>query len=73
LYKKHYNDKADKTSIPTALSQLTADSTHRTVTDTEKSTWNNKQDTFSTKHIYLALKSGFMFIAIGSGIYNTFF
>ena len=32
----------DDTVIPTALSQLSADSTHRTVTDTEKSTWNGK-------------------------------
>ena len=30
--------------IPTTLSQLTGDSTHRTVTDSEKTTWNNKQD-----------------------------
>lgn len=29
-------------SVPTALSQLTGDSTHRLVTDTEKSTWNGK-------------------------------
>ena len=29
-------------TIPTALSQLSGDSTHRTVTDTEKTTWNNK-------------------------------
>ena len=30
--------------IPTALSQLTEDSTHRTVTDTEKQVWNSKSD-----------------------------
>lgn len=30
--------------IPDSLSDLTADSTHRLVTDTEKSTWNGKQD-----------------------------
>ena len=29
-------------AVPTALSQLSADSTHRLVTDTEKSTWNGK-------------------------------
>lgn len=33
-----------KPSIPTALSDLTEDSTHRLVTDTEKSTWNGKSD-----------------------------
>lgn len=32
------------TVIPTALSDLTSDITHRTVTDTEKSTWNSKSD-----------------------------
>lgn len=31
-------------TIPTALSQLTDDSTHRTVTDAEKTTWNGKAD-----------------------------
>ena len=35
-------DYALKSNIPTSLSQLTADSTHRLVTDTEKSTWNSK-------------------------------
>lgn len=34
----------NKPSIPTALSDLTDDSTHRLVTDTEKSTWNGKSD-----------------------------
>ena len=32
----------DTTTVPSALSQLTDDSTHRTVTDSEKSTWNDK-------------------------------
>lgn len=32
-------------TVPTALSQLTDDSTHRLVTDTEKSTWNAKPST----------------------------
>lgn len=31
-------------TVPTALSQLSDDSTHRLVTDTEKSTWNGKQN-----------------------------
>lgn len=38
------NIKADKTEIPTTLSELGEDSTHRLVTDSEKSTWNNKLD-----------------------------
>lgn len=33
----------DSTVIPDELSDLTDDSTHRLVTDTEKSTWNGKQ------------------------------
>lgn len=34
----------DTTEIPSTLADLTDDSTHRTVTDTEKSTWNAKSD-----------------------------
>lgn len=33
-----------RSSIPTKLSQMTEDATHRTVTDTEKQTWNNKSN-----------------------------
>ena len=40
-------DKADTEDIPTALSQLSQDSTHRVVTDSEKSTWNGKQNAIS--------------------------
>lgn len=43
--------KADKTELPTKLSQLAEDSTHRTVTDTEKSTWNNKQDRMTKESV----------------------
>ena len=34
----------NKPSIPTAVSDLSDDSTHRVVTDTEKTTWNGKSD-----------------------------
>lgn len=34
----------DTTSIPDSLSDLSSDSTHRTVTDAEKSTWNAKSN-----------------------------
>lgn len=34
--------KADKTEIKTKLSEMTDDSTHRLVTDSEKTTWNGK-------------------------------
>ena len=35
-------EKAVNIPVPTELKDLTDDSTHRTVTDTEKNTWNNK-------------------------------
>ena len=38
------NGKADTSAIPTDLSQLSEDTTHRVVTDTEKATWNAKSD-----------------------------
>jgi hypothetical protein len=37
-----YNDLTNKPTIPNELSDLSEDSTHRTVTDTEKTTWNGK-------------------------------
>ena len=37
----------DIPAVPTALSQLTDDTSHRLVTDTEKTTWDGKQDTIS--------------------------
>lgn len=40
---------AKKTDVPTALSQLSQDATHRIVTDTEKTAWNNKSN-FSGKY-----------------------
>lgn len=39
-----YNDLTNKPTIPDELADLTADSTHRVVTDTQISTWNGKQD-----------------------------
>ena len=41
--------KASTTDIKTKLSEMTSDATHRTVTDTEKTTWNNKVDKVSGK------------------------
>ena len=37
-------NKVANVTVPTALSDLQDDSTHRVVTDTEKSTWSGKQD-----------------------------
>lgn len=39
-----YNALTDKPFIPTLLSDLTGDTTHRTVTDAQESTWNAKQN-----------------------------
>lgn len=43
--------RAYKTELPTKLSQLAEDSTHRTVTDTEKSTWSGKQDRITKESV----------------------
>ena len=43
----------NKPSIPTAVSQLSEDSTHRTVSDTEKTTWNAKQNALIAGTDYL--------------------
>lgn len=40
----YYTKQEVNNLLPTNLSDLASDSTHRTVTDTEKSTWNNKLD-----------------------------
>lgn len=50
-----YNDLNDKPSIPDELSDLTEDTTHRTVTDAEKTAWNSKSD-FSGSYDDLADK-----------------
>ena len=39
-----YNDLSNKPTIPDELADLSDDSTHRLVTDSEKTTWNNKSD-----------------------------
>ena len=39
-----YTELSNKPTVPTALSQLSQDATHRIVTDTEKSTWNAKSN-----------------------------
>lgn len=43
--------------LPTALSALTADATHRLVTDTEKTSWNGKQDALSNASVLTGITS----------------
>lgn len=57
-------------NIPTTLAELTGDTTHRTVTDSEKDTWNAKQnaltfDTTPTPGSSNPITSGGVYIAIG--------
>jgi hypothetical protein len=44
LFSGSYDDLTDKPDIPDSLSDLSDDSTHRVVTDAEKSTWSAKSD-----------------------------
>ena len=44
LFSGDYNDLTGKPTIPTQLSQLSEDTTHRVVTDTEKEAWNGKSN-----------------------------
>lgn len=50
---------AKKTDIKTKLSDMTADNTHRLVTDTEKKTWNNKLSSVSGQDISRAKTKGY--------------
>lgn len=58
------SNKAVNVIIPTALSGLTDDSTHRLVTDTEKAAWNGKAEVFTydvyagTSEEYLVANAG---------------
>lgn len=55
-------------TIPTALSQLTEDTTHRTVTDTEKTTWNNKIDAESDFFITKEYPYSYSNLNAGAGL-----
>lgn len=66
--KSDLGNKADKTEIKTKLSELTDDATHRLVTDTEKTTWNNKLDTVSGKDVSRAKTKGYDSATIWSDV-----
>ena len=51
--------KAGKDEIKTKLSEMIDDSTHRLVTDTEKSTWNGKLSTVSGQDVSRAKTKGY--------------
>lgn len=51
--------KANKTELKTKLSEMTDDATHRLVTDTEKTAWNNKLDSVSGKDVSRAKTKGY--------------
>jgi hypothetical protein len=53
LHKHSYTNLDNKPTIPDELADLTADSTHRTVTDAEKTTWNAKQAALTEGTDYL--------------------
>lgn len=53
------NKKADRTEIKTKLSEMVDDSTHRTVTDSEKSTWNGKLSSISGQDISRSKTKGY--------------
>lgn len=44
LFSGNYSDLQGKPTIPTKLSELSEDTSHRVVTDQEKTNWNNKSD-----------------------------
>ena len=59
--------------VPTRLSQLADDATHRTVTDAEKTSWGNKQDALTfddvpTKSSNNPVKSGGVFDALAGKV-----
>lgn len=51
--------KASKSDIKTKLSEMTDDSTHRLVTDSEKSTWNNKLSSVSGQDVSRSKTKGY--------------
>lgn len=53
------NPYAKKTDIKTSLSQMTQSSSYRTVTDSEKSTWNSKLSTVSGQDVSRAKTKGY--------------
>ena len=53
LTEKSYNSLDDLPTIPDELADLIDDADHRTVTDVEKSTWNNKSEKSQTGEFFI--------------------
>lgn len=62
----------DGVDVPTSLAELSGDSTHRTVTDTEKATWNAKADVadIPTVPVKGVAKNGTALTPDASGVVN---
>lgn len=65
------NPYAKKTDIKTSLSEMTQSSSYRTVTDSEKSTWNNKLSTVSGQDVSRAKAKGYSSASSWSSVGNT--
>lgn len=60
---------SDLPTVPTALSDLTDDTTHRTVTDTEKTSWNGKATSSDISSAIATAFNGVTFTTVGNEIY----
>lgn len=65
------NKKADRTEIKTKLSEMVDDSTHRTVTDSEKSTWNGKLSSISGQDISRSKTKGYSSASSWQSVSNS--
>lgn len=65
------NPYAKKTDIKTSLSQMTQSSSYRTVSDSEKTTWNNKLSTVSGQDVSRAKTKGYSSAGSWSSVGNT--
>lgn len=63
--------KAGKDEIKTKLSEMIDDSTHRTVTDTEKSTWNGKLSTVTGQDVSRAKTKGYSSASSWQSVSNS--
>lgn len=64
-----YSEITDKPAIPDELSDLSDDTTHRTVTDAEKSDWNGKADNISKVTV---ATSGAVSQVLSAGVFYEF-